>query len=682
MKQHSIYADIPPPCQHGPHEHEDSHGCMLEGSSFTSGESNIPSQSSDVQIRPRYHLFPQNYLNTSASTRPPLQPSSTAPKIQRQKSVSRRVISKFKEGISSRSKSSISIRPAESDNSLVRRISGRRKQSSEADRRTHSLELSGDSVESAADTTAESFHSASHADQPSFTGSAASTHETLRDSFAIEPSRPSEQENTSAAQFSRIQDSSPPPPSSPSPLSTPRPPGKNLPPSLRKELPYPSIAVPCVDLEVASDCTTVDVHSKRDVWVAMKATIRAKERQLQSPIRPDTTLSDSRNLGASTAAITAVGECLPSDAFNKRIFGNITHLRLCYKAVEGCRIREIIGQKYTKDLALGQQCSLFIKLRVPRIRTRDSGTGLDQESLFTELESIVGALETEIMHIEARYRHSILPSDNVVTVRHVCKVKRPKFESRWSILECTENFECPTHVHEQLARYISSHYPPAQALELIDRYLSSDLIRGGYVDEMRRFLVEELRCSQEADTDQLKPSVVVTDIDLGPSVSSIPQPECFSSAPSTPVEIDRTSQHSSASPNIGQGRQPSSTSLVPSAKLAPPLISAPRTTTALTTQASPSLQTSLAPDQNEHPESQDSARKLWQHIRRTSLSAKQLEEMTPERVQHLEASDEALKELRRKALANKRSVGAETLKGWKWEESMQRYERQGEAPWM
>jgi hypothetical protein len=42
-------------------------------------------------------------------------------------------------------------------------------------------------------------------------------------------------------------------------------------------------------------------------------------------------------------------------------------------------------------------------------------------------------------------------------------------------------------------------------------------------------------------------------------------------------------------------------------------------------------------------------------------------EAAPETLEQLEASDGAVRELRRQALANKRSVGAETLRAWRWD---------------
>jgi hypothetical protein len=218
------------------------------------------------------------------------------------------------------------------------------------------------------------------------------------------------------------------------------------------------------------DASSVDVHSKRDIWVAVEATVRSMTTELNlcDTLTPAICSTDNILGSGGVSEPTRIDEKLPP---SETACGAITTLRLCFKPVQGCQLREVIGQKSVKDLAIGQQCSLFIKLRVPRIRMRDSTIDPDQDSLFTELESIIGTLKTEILHVEARYRHSMLQMDNVVTVRHTCKIKRPKTESRWSIAAHSDEYESPAEVHAMLARYLAAHYSADKALELLEQYL-------------------------------------------------------------------------------------------------------------------------------------------------------------------------------------------------------------------
>ena len=112
--------------------------------------------------------------------------------------------------------------------------------------------------------------------------------------------------------------------------------------------------------------------------------------------------------------------------------GSITSLRICYKPSSGSKIIDLVGRKSTKELFPGESCLLFMKLYVPRIRSSRSTRveDIDQESLFEELQSIVGTLEQDILHVETRYKHSLLPESNTLTCREACSI--PSSASRKS----------------------------------------------------------------------------------------------------------------------------------------------------------------------------------------------------------------------------------------------------------
>ena len=597
------------------------------------------------------------------------------------------MLSRVKQGISGRPKIPLPIRPIESDTSLVRRLSGRRKRDEDTERRSQSFEVARQSIESGINEAPESVSFSDASIQRSFTDSTVSTAEVLGDSPG--PATPKAELVTSdyCSAPETVPTSSPTShsPESVSPQPTPRPPNRKEPP--RTSFPLPglelSLTVPCVDLYVVMDAASVDVHSRRDVWVAIEATVRS----MTSKVLPSDVANSPMHFpdgGGESEALQRSeqisGSPLTDYAALVASSGAITTLRLCFKPVQGCQLREVIGQKSIKDLVVGQQCSLFVKVRVPKIRVRDSTIDPDQDSLFTELESIIGTLKTEILHVEARYRHSMLPLNNVVTVRHVCKIKRPKTESRWSIAGKSDDLGAPAEVHTMLARYVAAHYSADKAVELLDRYLGPIAIEQPDVRDIYESLAHDAQELQAYTHNDSKPSVVVTDIDLNTADSLEPGLEHFSTAPNTPTTLDgRYSQHFEPI-NIHDRTEAKMISQPTLLNLAPPLVTAPKTTIALSRDISSSTTTEVVETQD-NPESHDSARQLWRHIRRTSLSAKQLQEMTPERLSHLEAGDEHLKELRQRALANKRSIGAETLRAWKWEESIER-ETRGEAPWM
>lgn len=610
----------------------------------------------------------------------------SASRMQRQKSVSRRMLSRVKQGISGRPKIPLSIRPIDSETSLVRRLSSRRSRGEDAQQRSQSFEITRQSIHNCIDEASELACFADSSMQRSFTNSTVSTAEVLGDSVGPGIAKEELMITNYSSAPATVPTSSPISESrlSASPQPTPRPPTRRAPlPDLRSPGLGLSLTVPCVDLYVAMDTASVDIHCKRYIWVAIQATVRPVTTKVLVSNATNPPINSLKGFGASEALEIAeqIGGFPLTDCSELKAYaGAVTTLRLCFKPVQGCQLSEVIGQKSLKDLAIGQQCSLFVKLRVPKIRVRDSTTDPDHESLFIELESIVGTLKTEVLHVEARYRHSMLQLDNIVTVRHVCKIKRPKSDSRWSIAGNSEDSGAPAEVHTMLARYVAAHYSADRAMELLDRYLDRIAIEQPGVREIYESLAKDLHPSQNDTLNDIKPSVVVTDIDLNTTDSLTPSSEHFSTAPNTPKMVDGLYSQSFDPVYTHNKNQANTKSLSALLNLAPPLVSAPKTTTALSRDLLSCSNTDGSGTQ-ETTESEDTARELWRHIRRTSLSTKQLQEMTPDGLDRLEASDARLRELRQKALANKRSIGAETLRAWKWEDNVQ-HQTQEEAPWM
>lgn len=679
LRPQSIYVDIPPPCLHGRHcRQDDSLTYIATASSAASVRDSVELDKLDDGVSRadgQMNKTPQVDQKASSQQAQERQqqqgpPPSTTSRIQRQRSISRRVLSKVKQGITNRSRSS--IRPVDSDINLARRPSGKRKQSIDVERRAQSFDLSSDSVASDIDVVQESVDSSPTAAQRSATGSTVSTAELFNDLVTI-------QKRTILTEERHLQHTSgpctlsPSLSSSPSPQPTPRPPPKQSHSRARQPGQSVSLQLPCVGLKVAMDCTTVDASLSRYVWVAIEAEVQTKTISFRSDVEsgsigPTSTSKPEQpvlNLASNTdnhhqQSAQAGYDC-----------GTVTSLRLCYKAVGNSRICDVMGQKTVKDIAIGQKCILFLRVQVPKIMLGDDTTDQGPDVLFTELESIVGTLETDVLHVEARYRLSILPADNVVTVRHVCKLRRPKTESRWSLALASNEVEATANVRLRLVEDLASQHPPGTALQLIRQYLDTEMLEQTAVQAICSSL-EVIGLQPEHLAEDSNPSVVVTDIDSAAAMrSSMPFSE---PAPISPNQLSTTVGGPSVLSTKPLSHKPSTPSLHPLAS-----------TTPLRTNPTPSKPPNPftpPPTSHLHPETRDTARELWHHLRRSSLTAKQLEEMSPERVQLLEASDEVLRVLRRKALANKRSVGAETLRAWKWDGGEERGRAGEEAPWM
>ncbi|KAK5133579.1 hypothetical protein LTR08_007618 [Meristemomyces frigidus] len=682
LKEASLYPDIPPPCVHAsstpPHvialhpRHDGSDQHTAIDTPVKSGRS-----PSSTRVRsPEPTVLARAASDYSSMPPPPLPPEPIPTRMQRHKSVSRRMLSKVKQGISNRSmKAPPSIRPIESETSLMRRLSGRRKQSLDMpERRAQSFDISRQSsTNNSAEEVADAVLARVCPPARSFTDSTVSTTEALADSPSTShhgPGFATPQRKMPSFSFPQIP--------SPSPLElTPRPYSKAL-PLLPSGEPTRSssarnnvhVAVPYVDLAISTDCTAVNAGTAHDVWIAVEATVRSRSVTLSST-EPNghAVLVDSVDTNTSTNVAFAATA------------GSIRTLRLCFKPADGCRLLDVVGQKSLKDLHAGQTCCLFVKVHVHELESQSRRAPKeDSATLFAELESIVGTLETDVLHVEARYRHSLLPSDNVVTVRHSAKIRRPRTESRWSIVGAPDESNASDEVHTKLAIHLADHYPPERALRLINRCLGAEGMHSDAVRQVRQTLLDDLE--RHHMLDQLeqsesahsanKPSVVITDSDMAEScASSLAPSEQFSTAPCTPLAEPETQTNTMASALTAR---PRITTRSTSLNLFPPV-----PLSALTaSKATSSINLPTANDLSPTDVQGDAARKVWQHIRRTSLSAKQVADLASE---PLDATDEVLRELHRKALANKRSVGAETLKDWKWSGKVGQFQR-AEAPWL
>ncbi|KAK4542017.1 hypothetical protein LTR36_007217 [Oleoguttula mirabilis] len=693
LKDASLYPDIPPPCLHVLPDPEDAPAINRKWDvdrqeqplDLPRTTEHRPLPLCPTPTEPSDATLP-SYAPAVSCSMPPPQPIPG--RMQRHKSVSRRMLTKVKQGISNRAKAPPAIRPVESETSLLRRISGRRKPSVDVERRTQSFEIARRDVDSIAQDAVDVVLASAYTASRSCTDSTVSTNEVLGDS----PSSSLRRRGSATPDMKRRMSSSPNLAGSSPVEQTPRPLIRSLPTLPSSGPTQAHAAIPYVELVVNADRAAVDASAAGDVWVAIEATVRSRPVDLTT----SGTFCNNGSMGFPSYSMAQVDDYSSLDQRSSTTLGSITSLRLCFKPADGCRLLDVVGQKALKGLQAEQTCSLFVKVHVSTLSSRSSqGNDGDNASLFAELESIVGTLETDVLHIEARYRHSLLPTDNVITVRQSAKVRRPESESRWSIVGATEDdFAASSNeVHTKLAIHLADHYPPERALRLINRCLGADAQHSEAVRQVRQILLSDIErqhnddrpadCGPTAD----KPSFVITDIDTADSsfVSAPASEPFFSTAPCTPLAVPdvrglpTTTTALTAPPPYIKARSTSLNALSPAAAL-------PSSSSAAAPKALSSLHLPVTTEDSPRDDAQqDAARTLWRHIRHSSLSAEQIAALAGEPLLHrLEGEDEVLRELRRKALANKRSVGAETLRGWKWDGKMgARGQRQrAEAPWL
>jgi len=269
LKKDDRIGDVPPPCV----------GCTGSEDSPQRLHATTPYDSLLTLSPPPSHA-PSSPRNLSPESFPSQQPPgnivSEQPKISHHRSVSKRMLSSLKSA-ATRTRSTHAIRPMESEASLLRRISGRRKPTnvSQPERRAYSFDVSRDSVASEPD------HPDGQAadrdvhrlDQRSFTDSTVSTSALVQELDSVTPplGTPTGDRVIFKHRFSGVPES--PPPRHPAGFElTPRPFDKTA--QLSFEQTTLQLMAPYIELEVAMDTSFVDYGEKRNLWIAIEATVK------------------------------------------------------------------------------------------------------------------------------------------------------------------------------------------------------------------------------------------------------------------------------------------------------------------------------------------------------------------------------------------------------------------------
>lgn len=221
-------------------------------------------------LSPEPLLYPQN---ADALT-------TEQPEIPRHRSVSKRMLSSLKSA-ATRTRSSDTIRPIESEASLLRRISGRRKPAVEAqpERRAYSFDIRRDSVASETDiagcdvSEGASRGLTDRLEHRSFTESTVSTTALVQELEEITPpfGTPTPERVVLKHRFSSVPES--PPPRHPPGLDRIPRPSEREQQLLGREMITTRANVPYVRLEMAVDTPVLDSGETKTMWIAVEAIV-------------------------------------------------------------------------------------------------------------------------------------------------------------------------------------------------------------------------------------------------------------------------------------------------------------------------------------------------------------------------------------------------------------------------
>ncbi|KAI9691962.1 MAG: hypothetical protein M1820_009670 [Bogoriella megaspora] len=246
--------------------------------------------------------------------------------------------------------------------------------------------------------------------------------------------------------------------------------------------------------------------------------------------------------------------------------------------------------------------------------SEESPIGKSADSLIAELEAFLGATMTDLFSVEVRYRHPMLPASNKVWLQKTCSIRRTSAECDWSLPEAV--FGDPrNNAFEESVRN-PAHYSPRH-------------------DHLHR------------------------DVKIEASETHSPEKEHGARRPT----LDCKAQlHHSTETCAATNRSFVPNSRPNSASESLERISAEDTY--FTPNATPTRSetpSSFDRMRAQTADSNDKARKIWQSMRRESRSWSREDTRCHENLSP-QSLDARLKDIKRNAVRNKRSLGASTLR--------------------
>ena len=294
-------------------------------------------------------------------------------------------------------------------------------------------------------------------------------------------------------------------------------------------------------------------------------------------------------------------------------------------ALPNCEVVCLLGPDRRHNLIAGDVFARYVLVKVFALQQPEESAYPDDANgdshcnhVLTNLEGMLGVHYTDLFTVSLHYKHPLFPNDTHVVVENICSIKRTTTSSIWDLQD--ERSKRDSEVCNELLATYDSKLSETDALAMIEDF-------------------EECSCSFSLPPSLAKVKDEIERLGSSPKIrkanlrggsshhlprfsfeSNISMPECFEECP---LRIPQRS-----------------TSYSPAA------------VTLHTSQSMPE-------------ESEDKARHIWHVMRQDSKGRRAgLARNSSESLIRLESADESLRAIRQKALRNKRSVGADTLRSF------------------
>lgn len=311
--------------------------------------------------------------------------------------------------------------------------------------------------------------------------------------------------------------------------------------------------------------------------------------------------------------------------------GTVYDIHISLESIsEKCKILEIIGQQHFANMVVGQLVNILCKVKVTQDSASTATSAASKvDALMTEIESMLGMSNIDLLRVILAYRQSLFPSNTTLTVTNTCSAPvvsrtslwKPKDDVTTTLVTGLQNI---TELHKKLALCIANSGTPMQALKTLQSLAPPPIQNGIFLSFLSAIKAE---LSHQIKT--------ITRYNI-PISNSFQPPDDEYTHLESPTVAHRTI-----------------TPLPPDQRPLSPVAESPDSakTTIHKRHHSPTE------DNNT-----DAARKIWKDMKRDSQSTKDLMIMRSVTMGALGMRDGRLQEIQRQAVRNKRSIGADTLR--------------------
>jgi hypothetical protein len=161
--------------------------------------------------------------------------------------------------------------------------------------------------------------------------------------------------------------------------------------------------------------------------------------------------------------------------------GQLKDVAIYMEPMSNCEVEAVMGETRHRGLSPGQRILVFVKLSVGLhslkplpalthgLQDRDVQTSTH---LLEQLDVILGQATTEILRVEVKYKHSLFSMDTNLSVTSTARLRRHLRHSSWDPLsgsQLSNSFEnYHSRVQRHLGHFIASNHSPVQALSALE----------------------------------------------------------------------------------------------------------------------------------------------------------------------------------------------------------------------